>query len=223
MITAGGVAVFIVVGMLLIMCREHPSPVTAEQVEQNLSEHLDFFKSLTLDSPAAELPDIDNLSEENEKDDWAAYAKKWRAWSALSESRPDLMSHPALLGVWTIVFSGEGGTRASMTIKDFDGDTEQTWFDDFSGCLTESAREPEVGRASVRFWRTSSRNLVRYENRFLSPDGVKMGIRLILDPESLQSVTHPQNAGPSDSNKVDTGASNTPIVDSDTADSDTGT
>ncbi|MFH2000141.1 MAG: hypothetical protein ABIK28_10690 [Planctomycetota bacterium] len=188
-VIAGGLALCIMAGMLVIMFRDRSSPVSPKQVEQRFSEHIAFLKELAFICPAAGLAHLSVFSNEKDKEEaLEEIHKAWSTWSKKAESRPDLLSHPAFLGIKIIAFSAEGGTRAAMTIKENKA-SEPSWFDSLSGCLGPGSIEPEVGQSMTRLCRADDKDVVEYETRFLEPAGMKMGIKLQLDLNHLDLQT----------------------------------
>lgn len=115
-----------------------------------------------------------------DKSAWREYSKALKAWSTQAESRPDLLSDPAILGASVYIMKSESVTRARITIKDYDDD-DPSLFESMRGFLRRETREPEVGRPVIRHWLAGKKHVVQYENRFLDPDGIKMGCRLLFD------------------------------------------
>lgn len=183
-VTAVLVFLLLAAGLLAIMFRDLSSPIPPEAVEEQFAEQLAFFKELAFDCPEPTLPALPDISQGGVDDAWKESLKTWQAWSKKSESRPDLLDHPAIIGASVIIFSGGGDTRVRFTLKN-DEDLERSGLESLVGLLGPAA-EPEVNRPVVRKWCGGNENLILYENRFVDPAGVKMGAQLLLDSNHLE-------------------------------------
>jgi hypothetical protein len=181
LLVAGGLFILcIATGLLVLLFQDLPASARPEVLEEQFKEHLAFLKECALACPISRTPSLPDISRKMDEAAWREYSKALKAWSRKAESRPDLLSHPAILGASVYILRAEGGTRARITIKDYDDD-DPSWFESMRGLFSQESREPEVGRPVIRHWLAGKKHVVQYENRFLDPEGVEMGCRLILD------------------------------------------
>jgi len=177
---------FVAVGLLVIVFRDLPAPIKPEVVERQFAEHLAFMKELALACPALDPPSLPDPSSDAEKTGLKEKLEVWETWSRKSESRPDLFSHPALLGASVRILNPRGGTNVHFTLKNAEG-LEPTWLESFLGSLGKESVKPEVGRPVVLYRRSGSKDLALYENRMPLPEGLVMGCHLLLDLEYLDT------------------------------------
>lgn len=186
LVAAGLFLLCMAAGLVVLMFQDLPASAKPEVIEAQFAEHLAFLKELALTSPASGMPSLRNPSQKGDEKAWKEYHKVWKAWAKKAESRPDLLSHPAVLGASIVIFLSEGGTRTHVMMKDYE-EYEPSWVEGLRGILDGESRTPKVGRPVVRHWMAGKMHLARYENLFLDPEGVKMGCRLIIDLNHLDS------------------------------------
>ena len=177
---AGLLVLLFAAGLLAILFQDLSSPVEPEAVEERFSEHLAFMKELAFEYPGHVSFVPPDPSKEEEVNAWKKSLEVWKAWSAKSNSRPDLFDDPAIKGAKITIFDAWEGRRVGITIKKQE-DLEPSWLESLAGVLGPESTKPDLDRPAVRQWRAGNKDLILYENRFLDPEGVKMGCRLLVD------------------------------------------
>ncbi len=196
-VTIGAFVLLVVVGLFVIAVRDLPTAADPEVVEETFAEQIAFLKELALSCPEPTKPPSFDSDDDAQVEAWREFNLVWEEWSKKSESRPDLMSHPAIKGASVYIAASSGGIRARMILVDHD-DLEPSWFESVWTCLHDEGTEPEGDPPEVRQWRDGDGRLVRYEAYFVGPDGANMGLQLLVD---LNLVN--QNAVDDDQNAVD--------------------
>jgi hypothetical protein len=186
LVVAIGLFLFCMVsGLVILMFRDVPPHARPEVIEKHFAAQIDFLKEIAIACPESSKLALAESTEKLDVRAWKENERVWRAWSEKAESRPDLLDHPAILGISIYILDGEGGKRAQMTLKEYK-DFQPSAMDSIVGILGPSSGTPEVDRAVVRHWYEGQRHLARYENLFRDPDGVEMGTHLILDLDLLE-------------------------------------
>lgn len=183
-VTAVLVFLLLAAGLLVIMFRDLTAPIPPEVVEERFADQLAFLQELAFERPDPALPALPEISREGVDDAWRESMKTWETWSKKSESRPDLLGHPAIMAASVVIFGKEGGTKIRFMLKGYEG-LERSGLESLVGILGPAAK-PEVNRPVVRQWGGGNKNLILYENRFVDPAGVKMGAQLLLDLNHIE-------------------------------------
>ncbi|MHC4941521.1 MAG: hypothetical protein ACYTG7_00735 [Planctomycetota bacterium] len=172
-------------GLVILMFRDVPHHARPEIIEKHFAEQIAFLKEIAFACPDPSRPSLTDSEGKVDESALQEYDQIWKAWSKKAESRPDLLSHPAILGVSIFVFDGMGGKRAQMTLKEY-RNFEPSLMDSIVGFLGPNSGTPDVDRPVIRHWYEGKRHLARYENLFLNPEGVEMGSHLILDLDHIE-------------------------------------
>lgn len=180
MLVVGSFILLVVVGLVIVALRDLPAPADPKIVEEPFAEHIAFLKELALACPEAVTPPSTDSGGEFDRAAWDKYNALWDGWSEKSKSRPDLLAHPALKGASSYVKSTSEGFRAYITLIDHEG-LEQSWLESAWGSVSGDSTKTDVERPLVRQWHEDGMHLVRYERRFVNPDGVTMGLQLLVD------------------------------------------
>ena len=171
---------FLVIGLLVISLRDLPAPTDREIVEKPFAEHIAFLKELAFACPDPIGSSLLGSPENRNEEALRKYNEIWKKWSEKAESRPDLMSNPAILGAAVYVMNSSGGNRAVINLVGND-DLEPSWRESAWSLFTREPNKPDVNHPLVREWHEGGKHLVRYEARFPGPEGMKMGLRLLVD------------------------------------------
>jgi|GEM_PF-6637868 len=180
MVIVGSFVLLVVVGLTVIALRDLPAPADPRIVEESFAEHIAFLKELAMTCPeAADLPSIDP-DDGFDEEAWKEYDALWNGWKKKSLSRPDLLSHRAIKGASTYVANEGGGFKVHMTVVDHE-DLDPSWLESAWRSVSDDAAEASPDRPLVRQWHEDGMHLVRYETRFVGPDGETMGLQLLVD------------------------------------------